>query len=918
MMLPTAAQAPLHDVVANAALAAATHAAAAMSAAAATTPSPYPHPSGNHTLTDHGGAGGDNSEQGDWSSIIGITTAIVGNILISFALNTQKYAHLRLAHEAEERRQRRKRSASGMQTPDEEMAKANAKARKILGFKLGSDDGEGNDDEEDDGEPRETDALLGDGRHSHDVDRAAVGSDEEDAASLEAQAKRLRNPPKKQTSYLQSPYWWIGIVLMIVGEAGNFLAYGFAPASIVSPLGVVALISNCIIAPIMLKEPFRKRDALGVLISIGGAVTVVLSAQDNNPKLGPHEIWELIKTWEFETYFGVTLITICGLMWASTRYGKKSIFIDLGLVGLFGGYTALSTKGVASMLSYTLLHALTFPVTYLMVVILVSTAVMQIKYLNRALQRFDATQVIPTQFVLFTLSVILGSAILYRDFERTNGKGAGEFVGGCLMTFMGVWVITTGRPRDDNDEEEEDEEEEEHAMEQEHAIHLGPEEYGDDEVHYGPSYSNDVSSMAALTPYASAGSHHRRPSVHRLNTPHITLTSEPPSQAVTVSTTPAGLDIGDDDSLTANPWADESLISSLTANRKNNQPPLLHATTSSPILPSEAEALAQRPDSRRRDTSPMASSSSATPAADAERPATPPGPGPTPLRRKSLTTPSPSKKPPPPPSSSSPSSSSKQHQQQQHPPQPSPRIRPAQTEPATPASTSSTLAKTPTSHLKRGSISLVPGPLTSPLSSSLSAVVADSLRKGVEMRSLTGGHGHGHGRPRRNTKDGAEGVAGGGSIGFGGWLTQGASVAGPRDGPSDASAAAVAAAAARRRSRGVSQSEGVGVGSPLAAVVAAGGEGSESGGRARSLSNPFGSLLKKVRSRGDGVAEEEAEAEASASASAEASGADTPVTVVPAEPSSPAPLAAAAAEEETRAEGQGREVGADGDGEQRR
>ncbi|GME53378.1 putative duf803 domain membrane protein [Neofusicoccum parvum] len=775
MFIPSAAQAPLHNAVASAALAAAT--------AAATTASPYAHPGAALTAsntTDAGGGEG-SPQNGDWSSIIGITTAIVGNVLISFALNTQKYAHLRLAREAEERRQRRKNGA--LHNP-EEMAKANAKARKILGFKVGSDDVEGDDDDGD--EPRESDPLLAPGRRSFDAnaeEHGGGGDGSSDAASLEAQARELRSPRKKprqqQTSYLESPYWWIGIVLMIIGEAGNFLAYGFAPASIVSPLGVVALISNCIIAPIMLKEPFRKRDALGVLISIGGAVTVVLSANDNNPKLGPHEIWELIKTWEFETYFGVTALVIIGLMWASTKYGRKSIFIDLGLVGLFGGYTALSTKGVASMLSYTLFHALTFPVTYLLVIILVFTAVMQIKYLNRALQRFDATQVIPTQFVLFTLSVILGSAILYRDFERTNGRGAGEFVGGCAMTFLGVWIITTGRPRDDDDEEEE---EEERAPEQEDAIHLGPEEYGDDEVHYGPTYSNDSSrrqsalmnelpTMSTLTPYASAGSHHRRPSMHRLNTPHITLTSEPPSQAVTVATTPAALDIDDDDSLTANPWATDSLISSLTNN--SNQPPLLHTTTSSPILPSEAETLsseqrasANRPDAPRRGTSPVAPTTT-------NRPSTPPAPG---LRRKSLTTPSPSKP---------------------HQPAPTP-LQPSQTEPATPTSASSSnrLHRTPSAHLKRGSISLVPGPLTSPLSSSLSAVVADSLRKGVEMRSLSGTPTGG--RPRRNTKEGAAGS-------FGGWLGGGGTgVAGPRDAVADAG---LVASAQRRRSRGVSARE---------------------------------------------------------------------------------------------------------------
>lgn len=82
--------------------------------------------------------------------------------------------------------------------------------------------------------------------------------------------------------------------------------------------------------------------------------------------------------------------------------------------------------------------------------VLVFSALMQIRYINRALRRFDSTQVIPTQFVLFTLSVIVGSAILYRDFESFTAERATKFVGGCLMTFLGVYFITSGRvPADD-------------------------------------------------------------------------------------------------------------------------------------------------------------------------------------------------------------------------------------------------------------------------------------------------------------------------------------------------------------------------------------------------------------------------------------------------------------------------------------
>lgn len=97
------------------------------------------------------------------------------------------------------------------------------------------------------------------------------------------------------------------------------------------------------------------------------------------------------------------------------------------------------------MLSSTLWGAFKTPVTYVLIFILLGTAIMQIRYVNRALQNFDSTQVIPTQFVLFTLCVILGSAILYRDFEKTTAQQGVSFVGGCLLTFFGVFLITSGR-----------------------------------------------------------------------------------------------------------------------------------------------------------------------------------------------------------------------------------------------------------------------------------------------------------------------------------------------------------------------------------------------------------------------------------------------------------------------------------------
>ncbi|KAK2732918.1 hypothetical protein FQN57_002439 [Myotisia sp. PD_48] len=410
-----------------------------------------------------GEGGGDDDGRGknpisEWSSTIGIATAIVGNLLISVALNTQRYAHVRINRELERNRQRRKweRASPRLDRSEDENSHSygtlhrpsgvdRAERTPSNGFRHGLQE---SDSQGQAHQPRQSEDVAGDRLHHSSFSERTISSLEKSAASLDRQ------------SYLHSPYWWCGLVLMMIGEAGNFLAYGFAPASIVSPLGVVALVSNCIIAPFMLKEKFRQRDFWGVVVAIAGAVIVVLSAKTSEVKIGPGDIWGMITRWEFETYMGITLTFMVILMWVSERYGRKSILIDLGLVALFGGYTALSTKGVASLLSYRLWHVITFPITYGLVAVLVISAMMQIRYLNRSLQRFDSTQVIPTQFVLFTISVILGSAILYRDFESATLARSLKFVGGCALTFLGVYLITSGRPTPTADDEQSDDEEE--------------------------------------------------------------------------------------------------------------------------------------------------------------------------------------------------------------------------------------------------------------------------------------------------------------------------------------------------------------------------------------------------------------------------------------------------------------------------
>lgn len=301
------------------------------------------------------GRGGDSDGSSpihDWSSTIGIVTAIVGNVLISFALNIQRYAHIRIARDLERKRVEDSWK-NGSQGPGSihDHRTFPGDTYGTVSHDMGGSTGRGSTDTQRPGvhpvhgaRAEGISARLGAGpaRGDGHINTEEASEDDSDPLKRSFLSERTVTSLEKSSvqrerkSYLRSPYWWTGIILMTIGEAGNFLAYGFAPASIVSPLGVVALVSNCVIAPIMLKEKFRQQDFWGVLVAITGAVTVVFSANNREEKIGPDDIIGMITRWEFELYLGLTIGMILVLMWVSKKHGQKTILIDLGLVGLFG------------------------------------------------------------------------------------------------------------------------------------------------------------------------------------------------------------------------------------------------------------------------------------------------------------------------------------------------------------------------------------------------------------------------------------------------------------------------------------------------------------------------------------------------------------------------------------------------------
>ena len=107
--------------------------------------------------------------------------------------------------------------------------------------------------------------------------------------------------------------------------------------------------------------------------------------------------------------------------------------------------------------SAALRYALVEPIFWVMLIILVSTAIFQVVYLNKALENYPSTLVIPLHYVLFTIFSITGPSILYQELTLDPAQlplppplMMGLFVGGILMTFLGVATLSSGHGDDDS------------------------------------------------------------------------------------------------------------------------------------------------------------------------------------------------------------------------------------------------------------------------------------------------------------------------------------------------------------------------------------------------------------------------------------------------------------------------------------
>ncbi|CAJ1971276.1 unnamed protein product [Sphenostylis stenocarpa] len=246
--------------------------------------------------------------------------------------------------------------------------------------------------------------------------------------------------------YLLEPLWWVGMLTMIVGEVANFVAYAFAPAVLVTPLGALSIIVSAMLADIILKEKLHNLGILGCVMCIAGSIIIVIHAPKEQPINSVLEIWDMATQPAFLAYMGSVIVLVFILVFHfAPRCGHTNVLVFTGICSLMGSLSVMSVKALGTSLKLTFegKNQLTYPETWFFMLVVVICVIMQMNYLNKALDTFNTAVVSPIYYVMFTTLTILASVIMFKDWDGQSGGTIVSEICGFIVVLSGTIMLHT-------------------------------------------------------------------------------------------------------------------------------------------------------------------------------------------------------------------------------------------------------------------------------------------------------------------------------------------------------------------------------------------------------------------------------------------------------------------------------------------
>ncbi|XP_062412089.1 magnesium transporter NIPA1 [Sardina pilchardus] len=257
------------------------------------------------------------------------------------------------------------------------------------------------------------------------------------------QKKGILRARERGGSYLTDIVWWIGTLATVVGQIGNFVAYNAAPAVLVTPLGALGVIFGAALASFILQEHLNILGKLGCALCCCGAVVLIIHSPKSANVTSSAELEERLVdpvVMVYITLVAVLLVIFIG--WLAPAYGSSNIMVYVGICSLLGTFTVPCCKGLGlaaqdAFDGKSVANNRAFMLFLGLLGTLVVSILIQFTFINRALEKFSSHMFEAIYYVTFTSTVILASAILFREWTSVS-------IVDCLGMLCGLTTVSIG------------------------------------------------------------------------------------------------------------------------------------------------------------------------------------------------------------------------------------------------------------------------------------------------------------------------------------------------------------------------------------------------------------------------------------------------------------------------------------------
>lgn len=260
-----------------------------------------------------------------------------------------------------------------------------------------------------------------------------------------------RPPPPPPSSVVWDWQWQLGLGFM-VGSAG--CAVGSAPLlpqSVQASLGAATIVFNCLLAALLLGEPFVVLDAAALTLIVGGTVLATATASAS-PDLTFAATLALLRD---DVVVGYTSVLLPGMVVGAVAVeaaartprerwsGAQAAFMPLlppALGGLCNNLLLYAVKVVTGVLFTGEGDAWRNPAFYAYWALGVCAVLGQVRWLNVGLAHFPATGVVPIFQTLIILGGSCAGVVYYHDL-RGSPPQLGMLAAGAAVCVAGIGVL---------------------------------------------------------------------------------------------------------------------------------------------------------------------------------------------------------------------------------------------------------------------------------------------------------------------------------------------------------------------------------------------------------------------------------------------------------------------------------------------